>query len=90
MAKAKEITIVNTGVCAIYIGTDRIMPDEEMNVPAEALETSAFGYLIARGEISVKDNSAMNKEIKERVLSKRKKDKDEGKTKAQLEDGGEF
>lgn len=90
MAKAKEITVVNTGLAAIYINRERILPDEEMTVPAEILETSAFEYLIGNGELSIKDDSAKTKEIKEAVNRKRKKDPTEGKSQKELEDGGEF
>ena len=90
MAKEKMITVFNDAACAIYIGSDRLMPDEEMSIPAEMLELPAFEYLISRGELKVKDDSAKNAEIRERANRKRKADPDAGKTKAQLEDGGEF
>lgn len=91
MAKKSElVTLVNTGLCVIYIGRDRIMPGESIDVEAEALETEAMEYFISRGEFTVKDNSALTEEVKTRANSKRKKDPTEGKSQAELEDGGEF
>lgn len=90
MAKSKTVTIVNTGLCAIHINRERIMPDEEFEIPAEYLELDGIKYLFGRGELAVKDDSATTKKIFEEVKKKQKRNPDEGKTKAQLEDGGEF
>ncbi|QVW27733.1 hypothetical protein [Hafnia phage Pocis76] len=90
MAKAKEITIVNTGLCAIYIGADRILPDEELAIPEELLSADSIRALIASGELSVKDDSKTTKEIAAEVNKRRKRDPFEGKSIKELEDGGEF
>lgn len=90
MAKAKEITLVNTGLAAIYIERDRVMPDEEIEVDAELLEAQSIQSLIARGEMTIKDNTKLNKEIIEKVAAKRKADPFASKSLKELEDGGEY
>lgn len=90
MAKAKAITIVNTGLCAIYIGRDRILPDEEMEITEELLSADSIKSLINSGEITVKDNTELNKSIKEELSKRRKRDPFEGKSQKEVEDGGEF
>lgn len=90
MAKEKTVTVVNTGLCAIYINRVQMLPDAELEISAEMLNTSAIEYLIARGELEVKDNAKVNKEVADRVNKRKKKDPNEGKTLSQLEDGGEF
>lgn len=90
MAKEKKITIVNTGLSAIYINRVRLMPDDEIEIEEAELNTSGVEYLIHRGEISVKNNKALNEEVKGRVAKKVKKDPFEGKSQKELEDGGEY
>ena len=90
MAKPKTVTVVNSGLCPIYIGLDRVMPDEEYELAAEKLEEDAFKYLFGRGELVVKDDIATTKSVVEKANKNKKRNPDEGKTKAQLEDGGEF
>lgn len=90
MAKAKEITVVNTGLAAIYIMRERVLPDEEMTIPAEILEAGSLDFLISRGELAIKDDAAQTARIAEKVNKRKKKDPTEGKTQKELEDGGEF
>lgn len=92
MAKAiaKEFVIVNTGLCAIYIGLDRLLPDEELTISEELLNAASIKLLISTGELTIKDNVEMNKTIKEEIQKRRKRDPLEGKTLKELEDGGEF
>lgn len=89
MAK-NEIILVNTGVCVVATGEVILKPGEEMLVSAKELELPGFEDMIFKGVLTVKDNSAMNAEIVERARGKTRKDPDEGKTKKQLEDGGEY
>lgn len=91
MAKAKnEIVVVNTGLSAIYINRELVMPDDEFEIPSDYLELPAFESLFAVGSLTVKDDSAATKEVVERARAKAKKDPFEGKSRKELEDGGEF
>lgn len=90
MAKEKKVTLVNSGLSAIFIGRTRILPDEEIEIDADSLTTSGIEYLVFRGELSVVSDKSAEKEIKERVSKRVKKDPNEGKTLKELEDGGEY
>lgn len=90
MAKEKNVILVNVGVCTIYFKGDRHLPGDEFEVATADLENKGIESLIHRGDLIVKDNSAATAEIKDRVESKRKKDPKEGKSRKELEDGGEF
>lgn len=90
MAKKETVTLVNTGLCMIIVGDVNLMPGQEMEIEKDKLETSAFQYLISRGEAAVKDNSALTEEVKAKANARRKKDPTEGKSRKELEDGGEF
>ncbi|EBH2608651.1 hypothetical protein FKF61_21810 [Salmonella enterica] len=90
MAKAKEFTLVNTGVALIIIDRVDVMPGNEIVVGEEVLERQGTKALMAEGKLTIKDNSDLNAEIVEAFKSKRKKDPNEGKTKKELEDGGEY
>lgn len=88
MAKESKIAVKVSGVCLIIVDGVHRHPGEVFDVEESKLKTSAFEYLIAKGDLEVKDNSALNEEIKQSAASKRKKDPREGKSKAELEDGG--
>lgn len=90
MAKEKEITLVNTGVALIIIDRVDVMPGKEITVAESVLERQGTKALMAEGKLTIKDNSDLNAEIVEAFNSKRKKDPNEGKTKKELEDGGEY
>lgn len=90
MAKEKEITLVNTGVALIIIDRVDVMPGKEITVAESVLERQGTKALMAEGKLTIKDNSDLNAEIVEAFKSKRKKDTNEGKTKKELEDGGEY
>lgn len=90
MAKEKEITLVNTGVALIIIDRHDLMPGKELVVKDEVLARQGTKSLIAQGKLTIKDNSDLNAQIIEEFESKRKADPTEGKTKKQLEDGGEY
>lgn len=90
MAKAKEITLVNTGLSALYINRVRLLPDEEIEVSEDRISEPSFMFLISRGELAIKDDSAKTAEIKAKAAKTRKKDPTEGKSQKELEDGGEY
>lgn len=90
MAKVEYVILVNSGVCNLIIGGKVVKPDAEIEVSAKLLELPGFETLISRGELTIKDNTEANKEVKERVKKRKKADPDEDKTVAQLEDGGEY
>ncbi|HBI4576244.1 TPA: hypothetical protein K7O19_004063 [Salmonella enterica subsp. enterica serovar Infantis] len=90
MAKEKEITLVNTGVALIIIDRVDVMPGKEITVAESVLERQGTKSLVAQGKLAVKDNSDLNAQIIEEFESKRRADPTEGKTKKQLEDGGEY
>ena len=89
MAKEK-FTLVNTGVALIIIDRVDVMPGKEIVVGGEVLERQGTKALMAEGKLTIKDNSDLNAEIVEAFKNKRKKDPNEGKTKKELEDGGEY
>lgn len=90
MAKEKSVVLVNAGVCSIYFKGERFMPGDEMTVTTSDLENKGIESLVYRGDLIVKDDAAATAEIKDRVDSKRRKDPKEGKSRKELEDGGEF
>lgn len=90
MAKEKEITLVNTGVALIIIDRNDLMPGKELVVKDEVLARQGTKSLIAQGKLAIKDNRDLNAQIIEEFEKKRKADPTEGKTKKQLEDGGEY
>lgn len=90
MSKAKEFTLVNTGVALIIIDRVDVMPGKEIVVGEKVLERQGTKALMAEGKLTIKDESELNAEIVEAFKNKRKKDPNEGKTKKELEDGGEF
>ena len=90
MAKKETFTVVNTGTCVIIWNQERHLPGEEFELKAEDLEKDGIVYLISKNKLAVKDNSKLNAEIQEKDSKKRRKDPTEGKTKAELENGGEF
>ncbi|AGF87853.1 hypothetical protein BROOKSBY_9 [Citrobacter phage vB_CfrD_Brooksby] len=90
MAKEKEITLVNTGVALIIIDRVDVMPGKEITVAESVLERQGTKSLVAQGKLTVKDNSELNDKIIEAFNEKRKPNPTEGKSKAQLEDGGEY
>lgn len=90
MAKEKEITLANTGVALIIIDRVDVMPGKEITVAESVLDRQGTKSLIAQGKLTVKDNSDLNTQIIEAFNEKRKPNQTEGKTKKQLEDGGEY
>ncbi|QPD96193.1 hypothetical protein [Enterobacter phage N5822] len=46
--------------------------------------------LIARGDLKVKNDDEKTEAVRERVSKRKKASPTEGKTKSELEDGGEF
>ena len=93
--KSKEaienrVCLVNVGVALIFINGEKLMPDQELEVDASILNTSGIEYLFGQGALEIKDDRDGTEEIRERVLSRRKKDPTAGKSQKELEDGGEF
>ncbi|MGN0813983.1 MAG: hypothetical protein ACI4MH_01970 [Candidatus Coproplasma sp.] len=89
-AKAEKVILVNSGACAIYIDRNRVMPGEEYEVTKEMIELDSIQFLISRGEMVIKNDVDATAEIVEKAKKSKKASPDDGKTKAQLEDGGEF
>lgn len=87
---AKKIILVNTGLCVMFFNGQKLMPEQEIEVKEKDLLLPGIESAVMRGELAVKDDSELNAEVKERAAKKKKKDPDEGKTKDQLEDGGEY
>ena len=87
MAKKDTVTLINTAVCVIFIDEEMLKPGDQIVVDRSSLER--FESLIARGELTI-DNFKENQEVVKRASAKRKKDPSEGKSRAELEDGGEF
>lgn len=90
MAKEKTVTLVNSGVCSIFIKGDRYVPGDEIEVLESDLETSGIEMLIARGDLKVKNDDEKTEAVKERVSKSKKPSAADGKSKKELEDGGEF
>lgn len=89
-----EIVLVNAGLSARLIRIDeefvRILPDEEITVDAEFLKMDSIRAGISEGHYVIKDNSDLTKEIAEAYNAKMKPDPLMGKSREQLEDGGEY
>lgn len=81
------VKLINTGVCVIFIDNEMLKPDDEIMVDDDQLER--FETLISRGELTI-DNFKKNQEVVKKAAAKRKKDPADGKSRAELEDGGEF
>lgn len=79
--------LINTGVCVIFIDNEMLKPNDEIVVDDEQMDR--FESLIARGELTI-DNFKANQKVVEKATAKRKKDPTEGKSRKELEDGGEF
>ena len=91
MAKAKDtLTLINSGLAVIYINRNRVMPGEEIEVPASLVECDGIQFSITRKELTIKDNAELNAAIIEKNIKKKKKDPADGKTQKELEDGGEY
>lgn len=90
MAKEKNVTLVNSGVCTIFIKGDRYVPGDEIEVMESDLETSGIEMLIARGDLKVKNDDEKTEAVRERVSKRKKPSATDGKSKKELEDGGEF
>lgn len=88
MAKEKTVIVKVSGVCLVIIDGVHRHHGDEFQATEEQLKSSAFEYLIAKGDLEIKGDSEANEAIKEKAASKRKKDPKEGKSKAELEDGG--
>lgn len=87
MAKQEKITLINTATCVIFIDGEMLKPGDHIDI--EQSEIERFESTIGRGDLTI-DNFNKNQEVVTKVASKRKKDPSEGKTRAELEDGGEF
>lgn len=79
--------IINTGARVIIIDNEMLKPNDEITVDDDQLER--FETLIANGDLTI-DNFKKNQEVVKKVSAKRKKDPADGKSRAELEDGGEF
>lgn len=79
--------LINTGVCVIFIDNEMLKPNDEIVVDDEQMDR--FESLISRGELTI-DNFKANQKVVEKATAKRKKDPTEGKSRKELEDGGEF
>ncbi|QHR70176.1 hypothetical protein tunzivis_54 [Escherichia phage tunzivis] len=87
---SKTLKLKVTGVCMIIMDGKRYHHGDEIEIESDRINDSAIEYLIARGDVEVKDNSEINEQIKEKAEKKRKKDPTEGKSRKELEDGGEY
>lgn len=90
MAKEKSVVLVVSGICSIFFKGDRFMPGDSFEVAESDLEIKSIESLIVRGDLTIKDNSSANEEIKERAAKNRRKDPRADKSRAELEDGGEY
>ncbi|HAK2374315.1 TPA: hypothetical protein H1940_004746 [Salmonella enterica] len=90
MAKEKEFTLKNTGVALIIVDRVDVMPGEEITVAESVLERQGIKSLIAQGKLVVRGDSELTGKITRAFKEKRKPDPTEGKSRAQLEDGGEY
>ena len=95
MAKEKTVVIANVGVAMQMFRKEdgtfaKVLPDEEITLPASVLTLPGVRCLIAREEIEVKDDSATNRQIREEMAEKKKPDSWDKKSRKELEDGGEY
>ena len=90
MAKEKIVVLKNEGLSKIVFKGDSYMPGDDIEVTESELSLPSIESLIMRGKLSVKNDSEKTESIAAEAKSKRKKDPSEGKSRAELEDGGEF
>lgn len=90
MAKKKKVTLVNSGLCSIYFKGDRHLPGDEFEIAESELENKGVEHLISRGDLIIKDDSDATNAVIERAKKGEKKDPRAGKSRKELEDGGEF
>ena len=95
MAKEKTVVIVNVGVALQMFRLEdgsfaKVLPDEEVTLPASVLDLTGLRCLIAREEIEVKDDSATNRKIRAEMAKITKPDPWDSKSVKELEDGGEY
>lgn len=90
MAKEKIVILSNVGVCAIYFKGNRYLPGDEIEIAENDLTNQGIEMLIHRGDLVIKNDVDATDEVIKRAEGKRKKDPNEGKSRKELEDGGEF
>lgn len=95
MAKEKTVIIVNVGVALQMFRLEdgsfaKVLPDEEVTLPASVLDLPGLRCLIAREEIEVKDDSATNRKIRAEMAKITKPDPWDKMSVKELEDGGEY
>lgn len=90
MAKKDEMILVNHGVCTIIIDRENYKPGDEIKANEEIISRQGVRALIADGVLFIKDNYDLTKKITDEVNALKKPDPDAGKSRAQLEDGGEY
>lgn len=95
MAKEKTVVIVNVGVALQMFRLEdgsfaKVLPDEEVTLPASVLDLPGLRCLIAREEIEVKDDSATNRKISAEMAKITKPDPWDKMSVKELEDGGEY
>lgn len=88
--KVDRIALVNTGKAVLIIDGKRVLPKEEIDVTEAYLSRRAIRSLVFRGELTVKDNSALNKQVADEHAKLYKPDETQRKTVKELEDGGVY
>lgn len=95
MAKEKNVVLLNVGTALQMFRLEdgsfaRVLPDEEITLPASVINLPGVRCLIAREEIEIKDDSATNRKIRLEMAQKTKVDPWDKKSRKELEDGGEY
>lgn len=95
MAKEKTVVIVNVGAALQMFRMEdgtfaKVLPDQEITLPASVLDLPGIRCLIHREELEVKDNSALNREIRQEMEKAKKPDPWDKMSVKELEDGGEY
>lgn len=87
---AEDTKVRSVAACLIAFGGEKYKFEDEFTIPASELLKPGVLYLFSQGMIEVVDNYELNKQIVEFANAKKKRDPREGKTREQLEEGGEI
>ena len=85
-----KLTLVVIGSCLVRHGGVKLKHGDEFEVDESELSLQAIKYLFVSKAVKIKDNDTRTNAIIASALAKAKPDPDAGKSREQLEDGGEI
>lgn len=85
-----KLTLVVIGSCLVRHGSAKLKHGDEFEIDESELSLQAIKYLFVSKAVKIKDNDTQTNAIIASALAKAKPDPDAGKSREQLEDGGEI